>query len=168
VIVRVRASCHDLLQPGYVVFPPLKRPSNQGKLRVACLSQLDLFAMKLKTELKLSKRLPAFNPDLIVLGPCNLQAAPILRQMLPSVPIILFTLYARSVLERQAREAGTSIPFAHNTTHGTLAVPQGSSIRSRFHSPDSQRINSNCTNQRSRHRGLGQTRPGWEFHQLMG
>jgi CheY-like chemotaxis protein len=40
----------------------------------------------------------------------GLQAAPQLRRLLPSVPITLFTLYAGSVLEKEARAAGiTSI-----------------------------------------------------------
>jgi CheY-like chemotaxis protein len=40
----------------------------------------------------------------------GLQAAPQLRHLLPSVPITLFTLYAGSVLEKEARAAGiTSI-----------------------------------------------------------
>ena len=56
-----------------------------------------------------------FAPDLIVLDLAmpimnGLQAAPQLRRLLPSVPIILFTLYAGSVLEKDARAAGiTSI-----------------------------------------------------------
>jgi CheY-like chemotaxis protein len=52
-----------------------------------------------------------FQPDLIVLDLAmpvmnGLQAAPQLRRLLPSVPIILFTLYAGSVLEKDARTAG--------------------------------------------------------------
>lgn len=54
-------------------------------------------------------------PDLIVLDLAmpnmnGLQAAPILRRMLPKVPIILFTMYAGSVVEKEARTLGiTSI-----------------------------------------------------------
>ena len=52
-------------------------------------------------------------PDLIVLDlgmPVmnGLQAAPILRAMHPKTPIILFTLYADSVVEREAHLAGIS------------------------------------------------------------
>jgi CheY-like chemotaxis protein len=61
------------------------------------------------------EQVPAFQPDLIVLDLAmpimnGLQAAPKLRRLLPSVPIILFTLYAGTVLEKEARAAGiTSI-----------------------------------------------------------
>lgn len=54
-------------------------------------------------------------PDLIVLDLAmpnmnGLQAAPILRQLLPVVPIVLFTLHVGSVLEKEAKAAGiTSI-----------------------------------------------------------
>lgn len=52
-------------------------------------------------------------PDLIVLDLAmpnmnGLQAAPRLRQMLPSAPIILFSLYAGSGLEKEARVAGVT------------------------------------------------------------
>lgn len=52
-----------------------------------------------------------FQPDLIVLDLAmpvmnGLQAAPQIRRLLPSVPIILFTLYTGSVLEKDARAAG--------------------------------------------------------------
>ncbi len=52
-------------------------------------------------------------PDLIVLDlgmPVmnGLQAAPILRAMHPKTPIILFTLYAGSVVEHEANLAGIS------------------------------------------------------------
>lgn len=60
-------------------------------------------------------RVSAVPPDLIVLDLAmpnvnGLKAAPRLREMLPSAPIILFTLYAGSVVEKEARIAGiTSI-----------------------------------------------------------
>jgi len=52
-------------------------------------------------------------PDLIVLDLAmpvmnGLQTAPILRAMHPTTPIILFTLYADSVLEHEALLAGIS------------------------------------------------------------
>jgi CheY-like chemotaxis protein len=50
-------------------------------------------------------------PDLIVLDLAmpamnGLQAAPTLRQLLPTVPIILFTMYEGSALEKEAKAAG--------------------------------------------------------------
>jgi len=52
-------------------------------------------------------------PDLIVLDLCmpimnGLQAAPVLKSMLPKTPIILFTLYADSIVEHEAFAAGVS------------------------------------------------------------
>lgn len=76
---------------------------------------------------KAIEKASAFNPDLIVLDLAmptmnGLQAAPILRQMLPSVPIILFTLYAGSVLERQAREAGITSIVAKDEAASKLLI----------------------------------------------
>src|SRR5439155_25952586 len=63
-------------------------------------------------------------PDLIVLElgmPVmnGLQAAPILRAMHPKTPIILFTLYADSVVEHEAHLAGISSLVAkdHGASH---------------------------------------------------
>jgi CheY-like chemotaxis protein len=52
-----------------------------------------------------------YTPDLIVLDLAmpvmnGLQAAPLLRKLLPAVPIILFTLYAGKALEAEAKAAG--------------------------------------------------------------
>jgi CheY-like chemotaxis protein len=63
---------------------------------------------------KAIEHISVFQPDLIVLDLAmpimnGLQAAPQLRRLLPSVPIILFTLYAGTVLEKEARAAGTTI-----------------------------------------------------------
>jgi CheY-like chemotaxis protein len=64
---------------------------------------------------KAIEQIPIFQPDLIVLDLAmpmmnGLQAATELRRILPSVPIILFTLYAAGVLEKEAYAAGiTSI-----------------------------------------------------------
>ena len=60
---------------------------------------------------KAIEQIPVFQPDLIVLDLAmpvmnGLHVAPQLRRLLPSVPIILFTLYAGSVLEKEARAAG--------------------------------------------------------------
>ena len=64
------------------------------------------------------------NPDVIVLDLAmpqmnGLQAAPILRAMHPKTPIILFTLYADSVVEHEAHLAGISSLVAkdHGASH---------------------------------------------------
>jgi CheY-like chemotaxis protein len=54
------------------------------------------------------------NPDLIVLDLSmpimnGLEAAPVLRRMLPAVPIILFTLHDNRRLEREAFSVGVSV-----------------------------------------------------------
>jgi two-component system, NarL family, response regulator LiaR len=74
---------------------------------------------------KAVEKAPVFHPDLIVLDLAmptmnGLQAAPLLRQILPSVPIILFTLYAGSVWERQAREAGITSVVAKDEAASKL------------------------------------------------
>src|SRR5437660_12791056 len=66
-----------------------------------------------------------FKPDLIVLDLSmpvmnGLQAAPILRAMHPKTPIILYTLYADTVVEHKANLPGFS---------SLLAKGDGSSIR---------------------------------------
>ncbi len=53
------------------------------------------------------------NPDLIVLDLSmpimhGLEAAPVLRRMLPTVPIILFTLHDNKTLQREAFSVGVS------------------------------------------------------------
>lgn len=55
----------------------------------------------------------SFVPDLIVLDFAmpnmnGLQAAPILRELLPTVPIIMFTLHTGNLLEDQAKAAGVT------------------------------------------------------------
>ncbi len=59
------------------------------------------------------KQAPQLNPDLIVLdlsmpGLNGLQAAPLLRQALPRVPIILFTIYPTLGLQHNAELAGVT------------------------------------------------------------
>jgi len=61
-----------------------------------------------------------FTPDLIVLDLAmpnmnGLQAAPILRQLLPAVPIILFTMYEGSTLENEAKAAGITCVMSKDT-----------------------------------------------------
>jgi CheY-like chemotaxis protein len=53
-------------------------------------------------------------PDLIVLDLSmpvmnGLQSAPLLRQILPQTPIILFTLYGKTVSEKEAYKAGVNL-----------------------------------------------------------
>ena len=65
------------------------------------------------------------NPDLIVLDLAmpvmnGLEAAPVLRPMLPTVPIILFTLYADKFLEREAISAGVTAVVSKDAPVKTL------------------------------------------------
>jgi CheY-like chemotaxis protein len=64
-------------------------------------------------------------PDLIVLDLSmpimnGLRAAPVLRRMLPTVPIILFTLYGSKFLEREALFAGVTAVISKDDTANTL------------------------------------------------
>ena len=64
-------------------------------------------------------------PDLIVLDFSTpvmngLQAAPILKGMLPNTPIILFTLYAKSIVEHEAVAAGISVLISKNEAMSRL------------------------------------------------
>ena len=64
-------------------------------------------------------------PDLIVLDLAmpvmnGLEAAPVLRPMLPTVPIILFTLYADKFLEREAISAGITVVVSKDAALKTL------------------------------------------------
>lgn len=59
------------------------------------------------------KQAPAAKPDLIVLDLSmpkmnGLEAAPLLHQSLPQVPIILFTMHGRALVDGQAKAAGIS------------------------------------------------------------
>jgi CheY-like chemotaxis protein len=65
------------------------------------------------------------HPDLILLDLSmpimnGLQAAPLLRQRLPSTPIILFTLYAGSVLEKEAQAAGVTLVMSKDQSPSKL------------------------------------------------
>ena len=64
-------------------------------------------------------------PDLIVLDLAmpimnGLEAAPVLRHMLPTVPIILFTLYANKFLEQEAFSAGVTAVVSKDANVKTL------------------------------------------------
>ncbi len=64
-------------------------------------------------------------PDLIVLDLSmpimnGLQAAPVLRHMMPTVPIILFTLHGSKFLEREALSAGVTVVVSKDATANTL------------------------------------------------
>ncbi len=59
------------------------------------------------------KQAPILKPDLIVLdlsmpGLNGLEAAPLLRRLLPDVPIILFTIYPSVAIQQNARVAGVT------------------------------------------------------------
>jgi CheY-like chemotaxis protein len=65
------------------------------------------------------------NPNLIVLDLAmpimnGLQAAPVLRRMLPIVPIILFTLYGSKFLVEAALSAGVTAVVSKDSTVKTL------------------------------------------------
>jgi two-component system, NarL family, response regulator NreC len=64
-------------------------------------------------------------PDLIVLDLSmpimnGLEAAPALRRMLPTVPIILFTLYGNKFLEQEAFSAGVTAVVSKGDYFKTL------------------------------------------------
>jgi two-component system, NarL family, nitrate/nitrite response regulator NarL len=50
----------------------------------------------------------------------GLQAAPVLRRMLPTVPIVLFTLYGSRFLEREALSAGVTAIVSKDAPAKTL------------------------------------------------
>jgi CheY-like chemotaxis protein len=59
------------------------------------------------------KQAPILKPDLIVLDLSmprlnGLEAAPLLRRLLPDVPIILFTIYPSVAVQQNARIAGVT------------------------------------------------------------
>jgi CheY-like chemotaxis protein len=64
-------------------------------------------------------------PDLIVLDLSmpvmnGLEAAPVLRRLMPSVPIILFTLYHNKLLEQKASSAGITAVISKAESLKTL------------------------------------------------
>jgi len=73
-------------------------------------------------------------PDLIVLDLAmpimhGLEAAPVLRRMLPAVPIILFTLYANKFLEQEAFSAGVTVVVSKDVAVGTLIKQEEGLLR---------------------------------------
>ena len=74
---------------------------------------------------KAVEQAPIIHPDLIVLDLAmpnmnGLQAAPLLRNLLPSVPIILLTLSAGTVLEKEVTEAGITSIVSKEVAGSTL------------------------------------------------
>jgi CheY-like chemotaxis protein len=74
-------------------------------------------------------------PDLIVLDLAmpvmnGLQATPILKKMLPQTPIILFTLYADSILEDEAFVAGVNSLIRKNEAI-SLLIDEANSLLKR-------------------------------------
>jgi CheY-like chemotaxis protein len=74
------------------------------------------------------------NPDVIVLDLAmpimnGLQAVPVLRRILPAVPIILVTLYANKFLEQEAFSAGVTVVVSKDGTVGTLVMAETFSFR---------------------------------------
>jgi two-component system, NarL family, nitrate/nitrite response regulator NarL len=64
-------------------------------------------------------------PDLIVLDLSmpvmnGLEAAPVLRRMLPAVPIIMFTLHSNKTLEREALSTGVTAVVSKDAALKTL------------------------------------------------
>jgi CheY-like chemotaxis protein len=64
-------------------------------------------------------------PDLIVLDLSmpvmnGLEAAPVLRRMLPAVPIIMFTLHSKKTLEREALSTGVTAVVSKDAALKTL------------------------------------------------
>jgi DNA-binding NarL/FixJ family response regulator len=65
------------------------------------------------------------NPDLIILDLSmpimnGLTAAPVLRRMMPAVPIILFTLHENNAVEREALSVGVSAVVSKSASMKTL------------------------------------------------
>jgi DNA-binding NarL/FixJ family response regulator len=65
------------------------------------------------------------NPDLIVLDLSmpimnGLTAAPVLRRMMPAVPIVLFTLHDNKTVEREAFSVGVSAVVSKSASMKTL------------------------------------------------
>jgi CheY-like chemotaxis protein len=71
-------------------------------------------------------------PDLIVLDYSmpvmnGLEAAPLLKEILPQTPIIMFTMFASEVFAAQALAAGVTVVFSKDLA-GTRLIPQAESL----------------------------------------
>jgi CheY-like chemotaxis protein len=72
------------------------------------------------------------NPDLIVLDYSmpvmnGLEAAPLLKKMLPHTPIIMFTMFANQVFATQALAAGVSAVISKDQA-ATCLIPKAESL----------------------------------------
>jgi len=75
-----------------------------------------------KEAIELAKRI---KPDVVILdlsmsGLNGLEVAPVLRQIFPKMPIILFTLYANRVLEKEAAKVGIDLVLLKTVPLSTL------------------------------------------------
>ena len=71
-------------------------------------------------------------PDLIVLDYSmpvmnGLEAAPLLKKMLPKTPIIMFTMYANEIVAKQALAAGVTALVSKDQA-GTQLIPKAESL----------------------------------------
>jgi two-component system, NarL family, nitrate/nitrite response regulator NarL len=87
-------------------------------------------------------------PDLIVLDLSmpmmnGLQAAPVLRRMMPAVPMILFTLHDNKTLEREALSVGINAVVSKTASMSTL-VNQAEDLLSAACSRTPNQENSAC------------------------
>ena len=76
-----------------------------------------------------------FQPDLIVLDYSmpvmnGLEAAPLLKKILPYTPIIMFTMFANHVFATQALAAGVTAVFSKDQAATHLLPKAGSLLRS--------------------------------------
>jgi two-component system chemotaxis response regulator CheY len=75
-----------------------------------------------KEAIELAKRI---KPDVVTLdlsmpGLSGLEVAPVLRQIFPKIPIILFTLYANRMLEKEAAKVGIDLVLLKTVPLSTL------------------------------------------------
>jgi CheY-like chemotaxis protein len=73
-----------------------------------------------------------FKPDLIVLDYSmpvmnGLEAAPLLKKILPKTPIIMFTMYSNEILAAEAFAAGVTAIFSKDQA-GTQLIPKAESL----------------------------------------
>jgi len=73
-----------------------------------------------------------FKPDLIVLDYSmpvmnGLQAAPLLKKILPHTPILMFTMFASKIVAEEALAAGVTAVFSKEQA-GTHLIPKAESL----------------------------------------